>query len=241
MLVKVREEVGFYDPLRPRSHRRQACQQSDSRSAPRRTTRGCGAVRRARRRSVRVDATRVGSSIRETAPTSSRCRRRDGLGLHIALWRRDGGPNGRSPTQPLRCLPATRLPRTDTVDPAAAARRRPILITASANRRRCCGEACANRIDIQFVRIGSAGAKAMAVRARRRRRLPACRRSVGNLGFAAPAGVVAGRGSARVPPGRFGADLQPARPLPARPADVPPNLRSAASTDPVGVSAPLPE
>ncbi|KUI23292.1 3'(2'),5'-bisphosphate nucleotidase CysQ [Mycobacterium sp. GA-1285] len=89
--------------------------------------------------------------------------RRTDWAVHIALWRRDGGPNGRI-TDAAVALPArNEIYRTDTVTPPPPRAEGPILITASANRPPPVLWWLRERMDIQLVRIGSAGAKAMAV------------------------------------------------------------------------------
>ena len=90
--------------------------------------------------------------------------RRTDWAVHIALWRRDGGPNGRI-TDAAVALPARgEVYRTDTVAPPPPREDAgPILITASANRPPAVLWWLRERLDIQLVRIGSAGAKAMAV------------------------------------------------------------------------------
>lgn len=83
--------------------------------------------------------------------------------VHIALWRRDGGPNG-AITDAAVALPARgEVYRTDTVTAPRPRTEGPILITASANRPPPVLWWLRDRMDIQLVRIGSAGAKAMAV------------------------------------------------------------------------------
>ncbi|BBY42203.1 3'(2'),5'-bisphosphate nucleotidase CysQ [Mycolicibacterium celeriflavum] len=83
--------------------------------------------------------------------------------VHIALWQRDGSPNGRI-TDAAVALPARKeVYRTDTVKPPPPRADGPILITASANRPPPVLWWLRERMDIQLVRIGSAGAKAMAV------------------------------------------------------------------------------
>lgn len=84
--------------------------------------------------------------------------------VHIALWQRVGGPDGRI-TDAAVALPARdEVYRSDTVvagprrDPAA-----PIRITASASRPPAVLYQIARHLDFELVRIGSAGAKAMAV------------------------------------------------------------------------------
>lgn len=83
--------------------------------------------------------------------------------VHIALWQRDGSPSGRI-TDAAVALPArNEVYRTDTVTPPPPRPDGPILITASANRPPPVLWWLRERMDIQLVRIGSAGAKAMAV------------------------------------------------------------------------------
>lgn len=84
--------------------------------------------------------------------------------VHIALWQRVDGPDGRI-TDAAVALPARgEVYRSDTVragerrDPDA-----PIRITASASRPPAVIFRIAEQMDIELVRIGSAGAKAMAV------------------------------------------------------------------------------
>lgn len=84
--------------------------------------------------------------------------------VHIALWQRADGPDGRI-TDAAVALPARgEVYRSDAVragdrrDPGA-----PIRITASASRPPAVLYRIAERMDIELVRIGSAGAKAMAV------------------------------------------------------------------------------
>jgi 3'(2'), 5'-bisphosphate nucleotidase len=84
--------------------------------------------------------------------------------VHIALWQRVDGPDGRI-TDAAVALPARgEVYRSDAVragdrrDPDA-----PIRITASASRPPAVLYRIAERMDIELVRIGSAGAKAMAV------------------------------------------------------------------------------
>jgi 3'(2'), 5'-bisphosphate nucleotidase len=83
--------------------------------------------------------------------------------VHIALWQRHGGPSG-GITDAAVALPAQgQVFRTDTVTPPPPREDGPILITASANRPPPVLWWLRDRLDIRLVRIGSAGAKAMAV------------------------------------------------------------------------------
>lgn len=92
---------------------------------------------------------------------------RDDWAVHVALWRRDGGPHG-AITDAAVALPATgELYRSDTVRAEVAPHSQghggPIRITASAHRPPAVLYRLVERLDIEFVRIGSAGAKAMSV------------------------------------------------------------------------------
>ncbi len=83
--------------------------------------------------------------------------------VHIALWQRDGGQNG-GITDAAVALPARgEVYRTDTVTAPPPREEGPILITASASRPPPVLWWLRDRLDIRLVRIGSAGAKAMAV------------------------------------------------------------------------------
>lgn len=93
--------------------------------------------------------------------------------VHIALWQRsegvDGGTitsaaGGGTITDAAVALPARgEVYRTDTVTPPPPRREGPIRITASSNRPPAVLWRLRERLDIELVRIGSAGAKAMAV------------------------------------------------------------------------------
>jgi 3'(2'), 5'-bisphosphate nucleotidase len=90
--------------------------------------------------------------------------RREDWAVHVALWQRVGGPDGRI-TDAAVALPARgEVYRSDSV--VTAPRRdhaAPIRITASASRPPAVLYRMAQSIDFELVRIGSAGAKAMAV------------------------------------------------------------------------------
>jgi 3'(2'), 5'-bisphosphate nucleotidase len=79
--------------------------------------------------------------------------------VHIALWQRDGGITDAAVALPAR----GEVYRTDTVTPPPPRRDGPIRITASASRPPAVLWRLRDMMDIQMVRIGSAGAKAMAV------------------------------------------------------------------------------
>jgi 3'(2'), 5'-bisphosphate nucleotidase len=88
---------------------------------------------------------------------------RDDWAVHVALWQRRGGPNG-AITDAAVALPAMgELYRTDTARISGSEHSGPIRITASSNRPPAVLYRLAERLDIEMVRIGSAGAKAMSV------------------------------------------------------------------------------
>jgi len=100
-------------------------------------------------------------------------RGREDWAVHIALWQRAGadgpaalglnGPDG-GITDAAVALPARgEVYRTDTVTPPPARIEGPIRVTASANRPPAVLWRLRDMMDIELVRIGSAGAKAMAV------------------------------------------------------------------------------
>ena len=81
----------------------------------------------------------------------------------MALWQRHGGPNG-AITDAAVALPAMgELYRSDTVSAPTTALSGPIRITASSNRPPAVLYHLARQLDVEFVQIGSAGAKAMSV------------------------------------------------------------------------------
>jgi 3'(2'), 5'-bisphosphate nucleotidase len=100
---------------------------------------------------------------------------RNDWAVHIALWQRSGaglpatsgsgGPEDRGGiTDAAVALPAFgEVFRTDTVSPPPPRADGPLRITASANRPPAVLWRLADQMDVELVRIGSAGAKAMAV------------------------------------------------------------------------------
>ncbi len=83
--------------------------------------------------------------------------------VHVALWQRDGGAGG-AITDAAVALPAMgELYRSDRVSTPVTEHSGPIRITASSNRPPAVLYRLAERLDIQAVRIGSAGAKAMSL------------------------------------------------------------------------------
>jgi 3'(2'), 5'-bisphosphate nucleotidase len=87
--------------------------------------------------------------------------------VHIALWQRTSGSSGQDGptiTDAAVALPARgEVYRTDTVTAPPPRAGGPIRITASSNRPPAVLWRIREQLDIQLVRIGSAGAKAMAV------------------------------------------------------------------------------
>ncbi len=89
--------------------------------------------------------------------------RREDWAVHVALWQRTSGAEGVI-TDAAVALPALgEVHRSDTVSPPPPPPPGPIRITASANRPPAVLWLLRDRLDIEFIRIGSAGAKAMAV------------------------------------------------------------------------------
>ncbi|MBX7433244.1 3'(2'),5'-bisphosphate nucleotidase CysQ [Mycobacterium sp. Y57] len=83
--------------------------------------------------------------------------------VHIALWQRTADPGG-AITDAAVALPARgEVFRSDTVTPPPPRSDGPIRITASSNRPPAVLWHLRDMLDIQLIRIGSAGAKAMAV------------------------------------------------------------------------------
>lgn len=163
MLLRVREQIGFYDPY--------DLGDAGDKLANKfildrlRDARPDDAVlsEEAVDDLSRVDADRVWIVDPVDGTHEFSLPRRTDWAVHIALWRRDGGPNGRI-TDAAVALPARHeVYRTDTVTPPPPRKDGPILITASANRPPPVLWWLRDKMDIQLVRIGSAGAKAMAV------------------------------------------------------------------------------
>lgn len=88
--------------------------------------------------------------------------RREDWAVHVALWQRTAADEG-AITDAAVALPALgEVHRSDAVT-APPQRSGPIRITASSNRPPAVLWLLRDRLDIEFIRIGSAGAKAMAV------------------------------------------------------------------------------
>jgi 3'(2'), 5'-bisphosphate nucleotidase len=163
MLVKVREKIGFYDPY--------DLGDTGDKLANKlildrlRAARPDDAVlsEEAVDDLARVHADRVWIVDPVDGTHEFSMPRRTDWAVHIALWRRDGGPNGRISDAAVALPARNEVYRSDTVTPPPPRADGPILITASANRPPPVLWWLRDRMDIQLVRIGSAGAKAMAV------------------------------------------------------------------------------
>ncbi len=90
---------------------------------------------------------------------------REDWAVHVALWQRTAGSRDEGAiTDAAVALPALgEVHRSDAVTPPPPSRGGPIRITASSNRPPAVLWRLRDRLDIEFLRIGSAGAKAMAV------------------------------------------------------------------------------
>lgn len=89
--------------------------------------------------------------------------RREDWAVHVALWQRTGAGEGVI-TDAAVALPALgEVHRSDTVTPPPPRPSGPIRITASSNRPPAVLWLLRDRLDVEFIGIGSAGAKAMAV------------------------------------------------------------------------------
>jgi 3'(2'), 5'-bisphosphate nucleotidase len=91
--------------------------------------------------------------------------RREDWAVHVALWQRTAGADGEGViTDAAVALPALgEVHRSDTVTAPPPGPSGPIRITASSNRPPMVLWLLRDRLDVEFIRIGSAGAKAMAV------------------------------------------------------------------------------
>ncbi|MBY0288187.1 MAG: 3'(2'),5'-bisphosphate nucleotidase CysQ [Mycobacteriaceae bacterium] len=194
MLLGVREEIGFYDPY-------ELGDEGDRRAntlilKQLRAARPDDAVlsEEAADDISRVQADRVWIVDPVDGTHEFSLPGRTDWAVHIALWQRNDGPNGGGITDAAVALPARgEVYRTDTVVPPPPRAEGPILITASANRPPPVLWWLRDRLDIRLVRIGSAGAKAMAVV---RGDVDAYLHAGGQWEWdsAAPAGVVAAAG-----------------------------------------------
>jgi 3'(2'), 5'-bisphosphate nucleotidase len=163
LLLAVRAEIGFYDPydLGDAGDKRANTLILDRLSAER--PRDAVLSEEAVDDISRVQADRVWIVDPVDGTREFSMPGRTDWAVHIALWRRDGGSSG-GITDAAVALPARgEVYRTDTVTAPPPRTEGPIRITASANRPPPVLWWLRDRLDIQLVRIGSAGAKAMAV------------------------------------------------------------------------------
>ena len=194
LLLGVREEIGFYDPyeLGDEGDRRANTLILDRLRAERPDD--AVLSEEAADDISRVQADRVWIVDPVDGTHEFSMPGRTDWAVHIALWQRNDGPNGGGITDAAVALPARgEVYRTDTVPPPPPRAEGPILITASANRPPPVLWWLRDRLDIRLVRIGSAGAKAMAVV---RGDVDAYLHAGGQWEWdsAAPAGVVAAAG-----------------------------------------------
>ena len=163
LLLAVREEIGFYDPydLGDAGDKRANTLILDRLQSDRPDDAVLSEEAVDDLSRVHADRVWIVDPVDGTREFSSPGR--DDWAVHIALWQRNGGPNG-AITDAAVALPARgEVYRTDTVTPPPPRQGGPIRITASANRPPAVLWRMRDSLDIQMVRIGSAGAKAMAV------------------------------------------------------------------------------
>jgi 3'(2'), 5'-bisphosphate nucleotidase len=164
LLLAVREEIGFYDPydLGDAGDRRANTLILDRLRDER--TDDAVLSEEATDDLSRVQADRVWIVDPVDGTHEFSMPGRTDWAVHVALWQRDNGPHGGGITDAAVALPARgEVYRTDTVPPPPPRGDGPILITASASRPPPVLWWLRDRLDIRLVRIGSAGAKAMAV------------------------------------------------------------------------------
>ena len=163
LLLEVREEVGFWDPydLGDAGDKRANTLILDG--LRERAARRRGAVRGGRRRPV-AGARRPGVDRRPARRHLGVLHAgRDDWAVHIALWQRNGGPDG-GITDAAVALPAFgEVYRTDTVTAARAPRRRAHPDRGERQPAAAVLWRLRDQLDVELIRIGSAGAKAMAV------------------------------------------------------------------------------
>ena len=164
LLLAMREQIGFYDPydLGDAGDKRANTLILDRlhRERPRDAVLSEEAVDDV----SRVDADRVWIVDPVDGTHEYSMPGRADWAVHIALWQRSSGPHGGGLTDAAVALPARgEVYRTDTVTAPPPRADGPIRITASSNRPPAVLWWLRDHLDIQLVRIGSAGAKAMAV------------------------------------------------------------------------------
>ena len=163
LLLAVREEIGFYDPydLGDAGDKRANTLILDRLQSDRPDDAVLSEEAVDDLSRVHADRVWIVDPVDGTREFSSPGR--DDWAVHIALWQRNGGPNG-AITDASVALPARgEVYRSDTVTPPPPRQGGPIRVTASASRPPAVLWRMRDSLDIQVVRIGSAGAKAMAV------------------------------------------------------------------------------
>ncbi|OBB26616.1 3'(2'),5'-bisphosphate nucleotidase CysQ [Mycolicibacterium peregrinum] len=163
LLLGVREEIGFYDPyyLGDEGDRRSNALILDrlAQARPGDSVLSEEAVDDL----SRVDADRVWIVDPVDGTHEFSLPGREDWAVHIALWQRSVGVDG-GLSDAVVALPARgEVYRSDTVSPPRPRPDGPLLITASSNRPPAVLWRMREQLDFRMVRIGSAGAKAMAV------------------------------------------------------------------------------
>ncbi|MGV9802649.1 3'(2'),5'-bisphosphate nucleotidase CysQ [Mycobacterium sp. NPDC003449] len=163
LLLGVREEIGFYDPyyLGDEGDRRSNDLILDRLARARPAD--CVLSEEAADNPARVGADRVWIVDPVDGTREFSLPGHEDWAVHIALWQRSAGVHG-GLSDAVVALPARgEVYRSDTVAPPPPRSDGPILITASANRPPPVLWRMREHLDFRLVRIGSAGAKAMAV------------------------------------------------------------------------------
>ena len=164
LLLTVREELGSYDPyyLGDEGDRRSNALILDRLAQARPEDRVLS--EEAVDDLVRVDADRVWIVDPVDGTYEYSLPGREDWAVHIALWQRHGPSGKPGLTDAVVALPARgEVYRSDTVVPPRPRGDGPLLITASSNRPPAVLWRIREHLDFRMVRIGSAGAKAMAV------------------------------------------------------------------------------
>ena len=163
LLLAVREEIGFYDPydLGDAGDKRANTLILDRLHADRPDDAVLSEEAVDDLSRVHADRVWIVDPVDGTREFSSPGR--DDWAVHVALWQRSAGPNGGISDAAVALPARDEVYRTDTVTGPEPRQGGPIRITASASRPPAVLWRLRDQMDIQTVRIGSAGAKAMAV------------------------------------------------------------------------------
>jgi 3'(2'), 5'-bisphosphate nucleotidase len=163
LLLEVRDDVGFYDPYDLGDEGDQRANTLILDRLARERPRDAVLSEEAVDDLSRLNADRVWIVDPLDGTREYSMLGRDDWAVHIALWQRSAGPDG-AITDAAVALPARgEVYRSDTVTGPSPRSGGPIRITASASRPPAVLWRLREVMDIQTVRIGSAGAKAMAV------------------------------------------------------------------------------